>query len=102
METPCQRHRRPTYFLCASSRASSFLVFPPEQSFFHFVQNSGPEFRDKDCERWKRHSSPPKFPPQQLFPRNVKNESTPTRGKSTQNFPFHHNNNCDIYDPIDR
>src|SRR5437762_8428600 len=64
MPTP----RAPDVFSLCHLQSFQLFGFPPRTKFFHFVQNSGPEFRDKHCERWKRHSSPPKFPPNKFSP----------------------------------
>src|SRR5207247_4814520 len=68
METPCQRHRRPTYFLCATSRASSFLVFPPEQSFFTLCKTPAPNFGISTARDGNVTPAPQNFPPNKFSP----------------------------------
>src|SRR5947208_14551249 len=84
MPTP----RAPDVFSLCHLQSFQLFGFPPRTKFFHFVQNSGAEFQDNDCERWKRHSSSPKFPPQKVFSYTEKNELPPSRRKSTRRFLF--------------
>src|SRR5207247_3771877 len=81
METLCQRHRRPTYFLCAISRASSFLVFPPEQSFFTLCKTPAPNFGIRTARDGNVTPAPQNFPPNNRSPQRP--ETSSRRGEES-------------------